>query len=316
MQHFKKWWAFYGHSAVLALVYFLSPSVQAFTAAHPSATLLAVGWTYILHFLQSPVAGKTASASGQAGYSRIGAMGLSAACVIAALLFVGCTASSVLSAIVAWEPFAVQTFEGFVSLVAPANTQLPAEAENIGKLVQDVGASAQAAESAGAGKAGMQQVIAEISAVTPSIQNFESQLTAAGLPISANAQKYVSGASALVLASLDGYEAELESQAGTPAATAQIEPVEGDCYGFEPAAGHTPFHVWANCAGPDDAIDYYGGSSAQAVKTIVNPAANAPSLDKWKRQVNGLARRYGYNARQLHITRWESIKHYVSLGWK
>lgn len=54
-EHFKKWWAVYGHTLTLGLVAFLDPSVHAWVAAHPGQALVAGIWTYVLHLLQSPL---------------------------------------------------------------------------------------------------------------------------------------------------------------------------------------------------------------------------------------------------------------------
>jgi hypothetical protein len=270
---------------------------------------------------------------------------------ILTIALVGCSLASVLSTVADWTPFAVTTFDGFVALVAPANTALPAEAQNISKLIGDVGTDATAAAQAGG--TGVQKVIAAMTAVDSAIPQFETDLTAAGVKISANDQKYVAGAAAFVLATLEGYEAVVQAKAGAAPAAGPtalnshfaLMPVRtpDGCAGFTPASstphletisyrvpqaplagdlgGPTLAHLWADCGEKADAIDLYitakgevvSAPTATMAKTTV--AAKAPpTIANWKRQFNAIAKKYGHPEKQLKLSTRDHFIHVLTLS--
>jgi hypothetical protein len=260
---------------------------------------------------------------------------------ILTIALVGCSLASVLSTVADWTPFAVTTFDGFVALVAPANTALPAEAQNISKLIGDVGTDATAAAQAGG--TGVQKVIAAMTAVDSAIPQFETDLTAAGVKISANDQKYVAGAAAFVLATLEGYEAVVQAKASSAAPPAPATAVSAmrvlkavstpdGCAGFTPAEGnpgiqtisYQPAHFWADCGEKADAIDLYitangdpgwmpkASTSTVARTTIAAP--KPPTIANWKRQFNAIAKKYGHPEKQLKLSTRDHFVHVLTVS--
>jgi len=240
-------------------------------------------------------------------------IGLSLAALGLCILLAVCTALSVMQQIVNFLPVAETAFTSFVTLAAPTNTNLPNEAKAIGQLLNDVDATAVAANQAGAGKTGVQKVIAELTPVIQQIQVFESDLTSAGAAIPSNDEKFIAGGAEIVLTALEGYEAVLQSQAGaTATTTAQLVDVHGECFGFESNGGHGPYHVWANCD-PDYAIDVTEEQTAQT--TVIKSNGKKPaSIANWKRQYNALARKYGHPERQLNLSTRDHIVHVLTFG--
>lgn len=229
----------------------------------------------------------------------------------------GCpSVSSVLNSIVAWTPFGVSVFTGDVSLISPSSTQVAQLATSVGTLVGDVGTTAQAAEAAGSATSGVQKVIAEIQAVTPQVTTLENDVAALGANISTTDKSFISGGLALALSALEGYEAELASQAGVTTASLNMVPVSGECFGFDPgSAGHGP-SAWADC---DPDTSFYWSEDGQTTTThppTVTHRARTLSLDNWKRQFNALARKYGHPEKVMHVTVAESIGHYLTFGVK
>jgi hypothetical protein len=263
--------------------------------------------------------------------------------LVLGLMAAGC---DTLAEIADWTPFAVTTFDGFVSIVAPGNTSLPAEASAIAKLVTTLGTDAAAAAQAGSGLAGTQKVIAEIASINSDITAFESQLSAAGATIPANDQKYVAAGSAFVLATLEGYEAMLQEKAGTTAAAATIVDVStpDGCAGFTPASGdprldtvnfvpapssplpraplagdsggpYKPAHFYADCGDSGDGIDVILTSAGPvSVRGATGVAKAPPTIANWKRQFNAIAKKYGHPEKQLKLSTSDHFVHVLTLG--
>jgi hypothetical protein len=256
---------------------------------------------------------------------------------ILTIALVGCSLASVLATVADWTPFAVTTFDGFVALVAPANTALPAEAQNIAKLLGDVGTAATAASQANG--TGVAKVIAAMTAAEAVIPQFEADLTAAGVKLSANDEKYVAGGSAFVLATLEGYEAVVQAKASSAAAPAPATAVSAmrvlkavstpdGCAGFTPAEGnpgiqtisYQPAHLWADCGEKADAIDLYitasgdlAGGSGPVAKTA-SAAKAPPTIANWKRQFNAIAKKYGHPEKQLKLSTRDHFVHVLTVS--
>lgn len=246
------------------------------------------------------------------------------------VVLAGC--APVLTEIADWTPFAVSTFDGFVAIVSPGNATLPAEAGAIAKLVTTLGTDATAAEQAGSGLAGTQKVIAEIASIDGDISTFEAQLSAAGATIPANDQKYVAASAAFVLATLEGYEAVLQSKAPAGAATAseisnlrfqKVSTPDG-CAGFTPASGdprldltsYKPAHFYADCGEAADGIDVILTADGQvkSVSGTKSAAPKPPTLANWKRQFNAIAKKYGHPEKQLRLSTKDHLVHVLTVG--
>jgi hypothetical protein len=243
----------------------------------------------------------------------------------------GCSLASTLNDIAAWTPFAESTFDGFVAIVAPANTSLPNEAQAIAKLISDVGTDATAAAQASG--TGVAKVIAAISAVDAAIPQFETDLSAAGATIPASDQKYVAASAAFVLATLEGYEAILQAKQNGASSSAgkaslgdqsarfvAVSTPDG-CTGFTPEketvaldqTSYQPAHLWADCGEKSDAIDLIVAKDG----TVSVPSASVtapPTIANWKRQFNAIARKYGHPEKQLKLTTADHFVHVFTLG--
>lgn len=251
------------------------------------------------------------------------------AAIAAVCLLAGCAVNlvSVLGIIADWAPFGASVFSGFVAIVAPTNTQLPAEATSISTLIQDVATDAAAAKAAGASSTGVQKVVSAIQAVDGQIPAFESALSAAGLNINSTDQSYISASASLVLATLEGYEATLASTPGTTAASAavaQLRPVStpDGCAGFTPGTSapllqnvaYTSAHVWANCADAADNFDLEITAAGLVNAKTGVPVKHPPTIANWKRQFNAIAKKYGHPERQMKLSTMDHVTHVFTLG--
>ena len=213
---------------------------------------------------------------------------------------VGCSASSVISAINNWLPFGLSVAEGVVSIVVPGNTSVAADGNAIikafGTLQADVAAAAAVPGS------GVTKVIGDIQVVLPSVSAFESDIQAAGIGISASDQAYVSASVAVLEAALDGFEAELQSQNPAPVAMTpvRIESADGVFARYADGSYYVSYKV-----DPTDPVDYASGGEAVAA----NPQAGkkAPKLGSFKRQYNAIAKKYGHSDKQLKLSLLEKL---------
>jgi hypothetical protein len=221
------------------------------------------------------------------------------------LCLAGC---SVLSGIANWLPFGISVLDGVVSVVAPANTKIAADAAVGQKAFNDLDAGVAAAEAAGSGKAGLSKVIAEISSAVASQSQILADLDSLGVTVNAKDVGYATAAENLLIAALQGFEAELQAQAGPAAPPVKSAvAIEGDCFGFEPATeAHGP-HAWANCD-PSDPIDFTWDRDPQSGATVPAGPRKAPKLGSFKRQYNALCVKYGHPEKQMHLTLAEHLR--------
>ncbi len=217
------------------------------------------------------------------------------------LCLAGC---SVLTGIADWLPFGISVFDSVVAIVAPANVVLAADAASGQKIFNDLDAAVAVAKASGVGKTGLTRVIAEISSVVQSQQQVLADLAKVGAPMNAQDLGYVKSGESLLIAALQGFQAELQAQSGNVTPPVQSA-VEGSCFGFEPATKDHGPHVWASCD-PSDLIDYTWDRDPQT-GSLVPAGAKAPKLGSFKRQFNALARKYGRTNKQLRLTMAEHL---------
>lgn len=251
--------------------------------------------------------------------------------VFALLLFVGCASLvSILGTVADWAPFGASVFSGFVAIVAPANTQLPAEATAIANLITTVASDAAAAQQAGASSAGVAKVIADIQAVDSQIPGFESALSSAGVSLSATDKTYINASAALVLSTLEGYEAVIASKSSTTTTAQNVARLQAvsaadGCVGFTPSSttvhldevSYQPAHLWANCATGADNYDLELTAAGTLINTKTGkPVTKPPTIANWKRQFNAIAKKYGHPEKELKLSTRDHVVHILTLGTK
>ena len=220
--------------------------------------------------------------------------------LVLAISLVGCSALSVISAISNWLPFGISVFDGVVSVAAPGNTKLVADGAAVQRLFGTIQSDVAAAQAAPG--TGLQKVLADIQAVLPSVQSFETDVEGFGISIPAQDQQYISASVAVLEAALEGFEAELQSQVKPAVALkpVNIQTAEGTFIRYADGSYYASF-----TADPTDAINYASGGEAVAA----NPAASkkAPKLGSFKRQFNAIAKKYGHADKQLKLSLLEKL---------
>jgi hypothetical protein len=229
--------------------------------------------------------------------------------LLLAFTLAGC---SVLSDIANWLPFGISVLDGVVAIAAPGNTTVAADAGLGQKIFTDIDGAVAAAQAAGAGKTGLNKVLAEIQAAIGVQNKVVADLSSAGLNLPANDLAFATASENLLIAALQGFEAQLTSQGATvppsvaSSARYSAKLIKGECFGFEPAHGTVGPHVWADCD-PSDPIDYTWAAdpAPQAgPNSSMPPKSNAKviKLGSLKRQYNALARKHGHPEKQVHLT--------------
>jgi hypothetical protein len=189
--------------------------------------------------------------------------------------------------------------DGVAAIAVPGNTSIPADIGAGKTIFTDVSSAVSAAQAAGAGKTGLIKVVAELGSAISSQQTVLADFSAVGLTIPANDLKYVNLSENLLIASLQGFQAEAAAQAGTTAPVAVA--INEGCFGFEPVGPKGGPHAWAHCDSSDP-IDLNWDRDPQTGKLVSNPAAKRIKLGTFKRQYNAIAVSNGHSDKQLRLS--------------
>lgn len=232
---------------------------------------------------------------------------LAVAMLAIALPLAGC---SVLSAIGAWLPFGISVLDGVVAIAAPANTTVAADVKIGQGIFNDLSAAVSAAKAAGAGQSGLTKVISELSSAVQSQQTILADFSAAYGTLNAKDVGYVNASENLLIATLQGFQAEASAQAGSsapaPAAVKAAIAINEGCFGYEPVGLKGGPHVWANCDASDP-IDLNWEADPQTGAIKSNPAAKQIKLGTFKRQYNAIATQFGHSDKKLPLTLAEHL---------
>jgi hypothetical protein len=228
--------------------------------------------------------------------------------ILASVVFasgLGLVGCGFLAAVGAWLPFGISVVDGIAAIAVPGNTVIPADINSGKTIFTDLSTAVSAAQAAGAGLTGLSKVVAELGSAIGSQQVVLNDFSAVGLNIPANDLGYVDASENLLIAALQGFQAEAAAQAaakGAPVApVSTARTINEGCFGYEPVGPQGGPHAWAICDSSDP-IDLSWEADPQTHQVKPNAAAHKVKLGSLKRQYNAIAKQYGHPEKQVKLS--------------
>lgn len=255
--------------------------------------------------------------------------------ILAAIVLAGCSLVSTLNQIAAWAKPVSTAIASVVAIVDPGGTKIVADVNAVVTLADDVATDAANAATAGAGQTGVAKVITDLTQFQSDATQIETDLSGVGATLSTSAKGYVTDALDIAVIGAEGWEAVLQAKEPAAAATSALNghPIRlaavrtsDGCAEFMPIPSpikqvsydpNAPIaRVTMNCADSADAIDVTLTAAGDAVSnpTPTNPKGKAATAAQFKRQWNGICKKWGHPEKQLHVSAAETVVHLFTLG--